>query len=516
MPSAPVRPAVDPVTPGTVPGPDRSHSRAQRFTVVLLIELWERFGYYGMQALLLLFLVERLGFPDSRANLLWGAFAALTYAAPAIGGWLGDQVLGSRRAAVVGACCLMAGYAVLAIPGDAPELLFLGMGAISTGNGLFKPNAANLVRRIYEGDDARLDAAFTLYYMAVNIGSTASLLLSPAIKDRLGWHAGFGVSALGLLLGLGAYSVLRGRLSAIGSRPDFAPLPPSRAVAVGVGMVASVLAITFILQHPAVARACVWIAGLAVLGAWSLVYVRVPGAERPGLLASYLLTLQVMLYFIFYQQQSTSLTLFTLRNVDPTFRIGGTALFSLSAGQFQALNPIWIMVLSPILAALYNALGRSGRDLRMPTKYLVGFCFVSGAFVIWWLFTGAGAPAHVTPWAMVAGYGSISLGELLISGLSLAMIARYTPQRLSAFMMGGLFVAYGIALYVGSILANLAALPPELRTAPPEQTLPLYHALFGHLLELGLAATVASLVLLPVLRGLDRRHRLHVEAAAAS
>ncbi len=481
-------------------------SRTQRFSVVLLIELWERFGYYGMQALLLLFLVQRLGFADRDANLLWGAFAALTYAAPAIGGWLGDQVLGSRRAMIAGACCLVLGYTLLALPLDGAALLGLGMGTISVGNGLFKPNAANLVRRIYEGDDSRLDAAFTIYYMAVNIGSTVSLLASPWLKDRYGWHAAFAMSAVGLVIGLITYALLRRRLDGIGSAPDARPLPATTGWLILGGMIAAILVVMLVLQHAMVARACVWLAGLAILLIWARIHQRAAPAERPGLMITYLLTLEVMLFFIFYQQQSTSLTLFALRNVDPAFRLGGTTLFSFSPAQFQALNPIWIMILSPPLAWIYNALGRRGRDLPIAGKFLLGFVCVTGAFLVWWLATGRGAGPHVSAWIMVAGYSLISVGELLVSGLGLAMVARYTPRRLSAFMMGALFVAIGVAFYIGSVVANLASLPPGLATGGAAQSLPIYHGLFLNLLELGIAVTAVCAALLPVMRQLDLAH----------
>ena len=145
-------------------------SQTRSFTTVFLIEMWERFGYYGMAALLVLFMVDRLGFTDSHANLTWGAFTALVYAAPSIGGWIGDKVLGARRTMIIGASVLCAGYLMLAVPNDHLTYMYASLGVIVVGNGLFKANAANLVRRIYEGDDARIDSAFTIYYMAVNIG----------------------------------------------------------------------------------------------------------------------------------------------------------------------------------------------------------------------------------------------------------------------------------------------------------------------------------------------------------
>ncbi|MCQ8278581.1 oligopeptide:H+ symporter [Acetobacteraceae bacterium KSS8] len=489
-------------------------NRTRQFSVVLAIEFWERFGYYGMQGLLLLFLVQKLGFADGAANLLWGAFAALTYAAPAIGGWLGDQVLGSRRAMVAGATCLGLGYVLLALPATQHWLIYLGMGTISIGNGMFKPNVANLVRRIYEGDDSRLDAAFTLYYMSVNIGSAVSLLLSPVIAAHFGWHAGFGASAIGLAAGLVVFSLLRARLSAIGSAPDFRPLPSRTAVLTILGVVAAILIVMFVLQHPELARFTIWAAGLCTAGVLAWLFGRLAPHERPGLLIACLLIVEVMAYFIFYQQQATSLTLFALRNVEPELSIGGVVLAHLSAGQFQSLNPIWIMIFSPALAWLYGTLGKRGRDPQVSTKFLVGFALVTTAFLVWWLATGSGAPARVSPWVMVLAYGFISAGELLISALSLAMISRYTPQRLSAFMMGALFVAYGVALYIGSAVANLAALPPALRTAPPEQTLPIYHHLFLGLMEFGLVVTLLAALLIPVMRRLERAHARGVQAVA--
>src|SRR6185312_9543890 len=150
-------------------------SQTRSFVTIWLIELWERFGYYGMQALLVLYMVQKLKFADTQANLVWGGFTALVYAAPAIGGWIGDKILGTRRTLPIGAAILALGYGMLALFSDDLYMLYVSMGVIVIGNGLFKANAANMVRRIYDGDDARIDSAFTLYYMAVNVGSTVSI-----------------------------------------------------------------------------------------------------------------------------------------------------------------------------------------------------------------------------------------------------------------------------------------------------------------------------------------------------
>lgn len=136
-------------------------SQTRSFSTVFLIEMWERFGYYGMQALIVYYMVQRLGFPDDKANLVWSAAAALIYVAPAIGGWVGDKVLGTRRTMLLGTTILTVGYALMAVPTESVSFLYFALGVIVVGNGLFKPNAGNLVRKIYEGDDSKIDSAFT-------------------------------------------------------------------------------------------------------------------------------------------------------------------------------------------------------------------------------------------------------------------------------------------------------------------------------------------------------------------
>lgn len=484
--------------------PTHTPTRFRSFLVVLLIELWERFGYYGMQAVLLLYMVQRLGFPDSRSSLLWGAFAALTYASPAIGGWVGDQILGSRRTMLAGAATLMVGYGLLAAPQTGVGQLYLAMAVIAVGNGLFKSNAANLVRRIYADDDARLDAAFTLYYMAVNVGSTVSILLCPWLKDTYGWPAAFGVCALGLALGLVNYAFMHRRLAHIGSAPDARPLSARHAALVGLGALAAMGVVAFVLQHPAIARLCVYLAGVIVVGIWAVFFRRAASRERTGLAMFYILTFETMLYFIFYQQQATSLTLFALRNVSGDFSLFGTKLFHFSAGQFQALNPIWIMIASPPLAWLYTRLGRHGLNVRLATKFAIGMALVTCGFLIWWLACAWSPTPLVSPWVMVAGYGATSVGELLVSGLGLAAAARYAPARISAFMMGSYFTAVGISLYVGSWVAALASVP-QTDTPDPAASLPIYGELFERLFWFGVVCTAICIMLLPLTRLLDRR-----------
>ncbi|VXB85163.1 Dipeptide and tripeptide permease A [Burkholderia sp. 8Y] len=489
-------------------------SQTRAFATVFLIEMWERFGYYGMAALLVLFMIDKVGFPDDYANLTWGAFSALVFSAPSIGGWIGDKVLGARRTMTFGAIVLSLGYFMLALPYDALGFMYASLGVIVVGNGLFKSNAANLVRRIYEGDDARIDSAFTIYYMAVNIGSTFSMLATPWIKDHWGWHAAFAVCCGGMVLGIVNFALMRRTLAHVGSAPDDQPIRWGRFLAVVAGGIALAAATVFILQHQAVARACVWAAALGILAIFGYMLVRCDRSERAGLLAALILTLQVILFFVFYQQMSTSLTLFALRNVDPAFSIAGAQLFTWSAAQFQALNPIWIMILSPLLAVAYAGLARRGRDVSVAAKYALGFVVVAVGFFVFGVSGRYAVEGRVSSWFMVAGYGLYSLGELLVSGLGLAMIARYVPARMSGFMMGAYFVATGVSQYLGTVVANFARVPPG--HLDPMQSLPLYTHLFVSLGWLATGGAVIALVLLPLLGRLSRAHHRAARAGTSA
>lgn len=488
-------------------------SKNRSFTTIFLIEMWERFGYYGMQALIVYYMVQQLGFPDERATLVWGAAAALIYVSPAIGGWIGDTILGTRRTMLLGVVILAVGYGLMVVPGQSVWFLFCALGVIVVGNGLFKANAGNLVRKIYEGDDSKIDSAFTYYYMAVNLGAMISQLLTPWLKDYanahygngLGWHIAFAVCAVGLVLGLANYALMRRAMSHIGSGPDELPLQWGKLGLVLAGGVLAVFASAYILQHQDVARAFVYIAGVVVIVIFAYLIRTGQTSERAGLIAALVLTIQTVFYFIFYQQMSTSLNLFALRNVDPAFNVFGVHLWNWSPAQFQAFNPIWIFILSPILAWAYTRAGRTGKDLSIATKFAFGFVLVAAGFFIYGA-SGllADSQGKVSSWLMVWGYGAISLGELLVSGLGLAMIARYVPARMGGFMMGAYFVASGIAQYLGGVVATFASVPSDITN--PIESLPIYTNLFNKLGIAALVCTLIAIAVLPLMKRLSLTH----------
>jgi proton-dependent oligopeptide transporter, POT family len=471
-------------------------SRTKGFTTLFLIEMWERFGYYGMTAVVVLFMVQQLGYTDDRANLTFGAFAALAYTVPAVGGWIGDKLLGSRRTMLLGALILALGYVGLAIPNH-PELLFPALGFVAVGGGVFKANPANMISKLYEGDSAKIDSAFTMYYMAVNIGATVSQIATPLIAIKVGWHAAFAVSAAGLVVGILNYLIMRRHLEHVGSEPDFHPLNVKRLMAVLVGIVVGIVLVTFIIQNRTVARGTVVLGFLTMLAIFGFMGRRGSERERTGLISVLILTGLGMLFFIFYQQMSTSLTLFSLRNVN--LNLFG---YDVPAGQVQALNPIWIFILSPGLAWLYNSLGKGeGGDFHISTKFAMGFAVLALGFFIYGFSGHFAVDGKVSFWFMIAGYAFQSLGELLISGLGLAMVARYVGPSLRGFIMGVWFLATGISQYLGSYVATYASVPQSVTN--PVDTLPLYTNLF---MKLGIVAVIGTLIaaaLIPMMKRLS-------------
>jgi POT family proton-dependent oligopeptide transporter len=487
-------------------------SQTRSFSTVFLIEMWERFGFYGMQVLMVTYMMKKLGFVDTRANLVWGAAAALIYATPAIGGWIGDKLIGTRRTMLIGACVLALGYALLWLPTNSEYFLYFALGVIIVGNGMFKPNAGNLVRKIYEGDETRIDSAFTMYYMAVNIGSMLSMTLTPWIRDYVGarygnsagWHTAFGVCAIGLVLGLVNYSLMSRALARIGSPADAEPVRPSRLLALLAAGVAMAFVAAFILHSEAIARVCVYAAGVVILGIFAHLIRSSHRDERAGLLAALVLVAQTIFFFIFYQQMSTSLNLFAQHNVDLDFSVFGRHLFTWIPEQYQNLNSIWIVVLSPVLVFVYNLLGRTTGDLSIAAKFAWGFGAVAAGFFIYGVGARWAVDGQVSSWVMVWGYGLYSLGELLVSGLGLAMIARYVPARMGGFMMGAYYVASGISQYLGSVVANFAHIPENLTN--PLESLSIYTNLFNELGFAGIGCTLIAIAMLPLMNRLSASH----------
>ena len=487
-------------------------SKTRSFMTVCLIEVWERFGFYGMQSIIVYFMVQRLGFPDGKATLVWSAASALIYVSPAFGGWIGDQILGTKRTMLLGSYALILGYSLMTVPSMSNLFLYSALGVIVVGNGLFKPNAGNLIRKIYHGDNSKIDSAFTMYYMTVNIGSTVSIVLTPMIKEMLtarfgaeiGWHGAFSVSVIGLVIGLLNYCFMHKSLDQYGSRVEEKPIDVKHLLIVLLACGLTVIATTVILQHELLAKIFVYSA-ISIVGViFVYLIIQSKQSERPGMVVALALTVQTVFFFVFYQQLSTSLSLFALRNIDWSFNLFGIHLWNFQPAQYLALNPIWVMLMSPILAWLYNWTHKNNINFTIALKFSIGFLVVAVGFFIFSMAGEFAVDGKASSWVMIWGYGAYSLGELLVSGLGLAMIARFVPERICGFMMGAYFVASGSSQYLGGIIANFASVPHNV--TDPNKTLIIYTDLFSKLGFAALGCTVISLLLLPKLNKLTKQH----------
>jgi len=480
---------------------DRHPRRA--FLVLFFVEIWERFGYYGIASILVLYMVQRRGLGDAHADLIWGTFSALACSMPLLGAYIGDRVLGARRTLVLGAITLALGYLLLSVPLD--ETLFPAMGLIAMGNGLFKINPNNLISRLYEGEHSKLDILFTIYYMSQNVGSFFSILLTPWIKDHphwtivLGplrfdsWHLAFGLSSIGLTLGLLNYGAFHRFMRPYGTAPDFEKVDVRKLLAVIAISAAIAYLLSYVIRYRLVAIGVGCLFVLLIAYVFSHLLRTGKRHERSRVIACIVFIAMSSIWAIYNQQIYTSLTLFALRNVE--HHILGLPV---SAGQFQDLNQFWLVLLALPLAWLYQRMDRTRRgDFSIASKYAAGLYLLAIAF---FLYAASGLTARagmVSSWWLVAGFGAQSLGELLISALGFSMVSRLVPEHSRGIIMGAWFLGVGISLYAGGALAGLASIPSG--AAGATATLPIYTHLFWGLGAGALACAIVATAITPLL-----------------
>lgn len=466
------------------------------FYLVFFIELWERFGYYGMQALIVLYFVKELNYSDSEADHLFAAFAALIYLLPSLGGYIGDRLLGTKNTMIFGTIVLIIGYAYLALAGDSD--IYLPLGIIAVGVGLFKANPASLLSKIYEGDPAKLDGGFTLYYMAINIGSFFSMALTPIFAGIWGWHVAFGISALGMCLAMLTYFFMRGLVKAYGSKPDFEKVT-LRTMALIITITAALIVVSsWLLRHYTFSGWLILAGGVVVLFIFLAEIKKSPANEKRSLILCLILIMQAIIFFVLYLQMPTSLNLFALRNVE--HHLWGVPI---EAASYQVFNSAWIMLLSPVLAMIYNQLAYRNCDLSIPMKFAVGTFSTGLSFLV--LSAGIHWFSHegiISGWWVVLFYFFQGTGELLVSALGLAMVSRFVPQRLMGFTMGSWFLCTSIAGIIAGHVASLASVPREI--TDPVQSMAIYYSLFVKIGIVTIAISLLMVVFVPALKRLTR------------
>ncbi len=433
-------------------------------------EMWERFSYYGMRAILILFMTtpaaqEGLGLDVETAGAIYGLYTAGVYLLTLPGGWMADNILGQRKAIWYGGICIMIGHLLLAIPGYVPTFA-LGLAFVATGTGLLKPNISTIVGDLYPEGGARRDAGFSLFYMGINTGSILGQFFVPLLAEKVNWHLGFGLAAIGMLAGLIQYKLTQGTLNDLGVEPKAkAKAREEGTASSGNSSMAIILAIVVVgllvigqfagFIDLTTARGIAEAVGIIIvlITLFYFLYILTSGGlntdEKKKVVIIFFLFVGAALFWSGFEQAASTLNLFAR---DYTDRV----LFGweLPAGWLQNVNPIMIVIFAPILGSLWVKLAAKGMNPSTPVKFGIGLILMGlGFFVMYFAakIVTAGAMAGMT-W-LVFTYFLHSTGELALSPVGLSATTKLAPKAYYGQMMGIWFV--GAAL--GNLIAGLFA-----------------------------------------------------------
>jgi len=450
-------------------------------TTLFLTEFWERFSYYGMRAILFLFMVAStevggLGFDTEKAAWIYGLYTGSVYLTAIPGGFVADRLLGLRRAVLVGGILIATGHYTLAFHGL--STFYAGLILIVLGTGLLKPNISSMVGQLYAPDDDRRDAGFSIFYMGINLGAFVSPFLCGYLGQRIGWHWGFGAAGVGMTLGLLQYVLGGKRLGTVG----FLREPPKEAgklwllVAVAVALLGTALILSG--QY----RDYLIVGSAAVLFAWLLLKGAENSIERKRIAAIALLFIFATLFWAGFEQAGSSLTLFADRITHDQF-------FGHPSSWFQSVEPFFVITLAPVFAWLWVRLG--SRQPSSPGKFAIALSLLSVSFFLVALASMLfeQQQVKVSPWWLVGVYFLHALGELSLSPVGLSMVTKLAPARILGFIMGIWFLTNALGNFLaGSVAGYFDRLPlPQL---------------FGAVGLVSLAATIVLALLVKPIRGL--------------
>ena len=461
--------------PSQTPGGDR---RQQTFfghprglSTLFFTEMWERFSYYGMRALLVLFMIDTarggMGMGKAEAGAIYGLYTFGVYALALPGGWVADRLIGQRRAVLVGGIIIAAGHYALAIPAEVT--FYVGLGLVALGTGLLKPNVSAIVGDLYTGNDARRDAGFTIFYMGINVGAFLGPGICSFLGEKVDWHLGFGAAGVGMTFAVLQYVLGRRHLAGAGElKGDASSLRTqarSRAQFLrGLGVVAAaalaLVALTsagfLTLTVEAVARTVsLSISILAVLYfSYVILFACRDGLERRRVGLIFVLFIAAALFWSGFEQAGSSMNLFAKEHTDLMI-----LSWEFPAGWLQQVNPLLIVLLAPLMGMLWVGLG--SRNPSLGVKFAFALALLgAGFFVMAWgsQYVAAG---KVSPVWLVTTYFFHTVGELCLSPVGLSSITKLSPTRLVGQMMGTWFM--GAAL--GNLIAGLMAGRLETMTA---------------------------------------------------
>ena len=442
-------------------------------STLFFTEMWERFSYYGMRGLLILFLVASVrtggfGMTEQSAAAIYGLYVCCVYLFALPGGWIADRILGQQNAVFVGGCIIAAGHFSMAIPTAAT--FYLGLGLIVCGTGLLKPNVSAIVGDLYPEGGARRDAGFSIFYAGINTGAFAGPIVCGFLGEHVNWHLGFGAAGIGMILGVIQYrfgSKYLPHSSARRATPENAGERPRavRQLSLAVATVAAVGVALALLQRtgmlhvtlPGVARST----GLLILGlvlvyfVYLLFFGQLAGPEKKRVAAVFVFFAATALFWSGFEQAGSSMNLFASQLTDRL--IGG---WEMPASWFLVVNALLVIIFSPLSGMLWLRLG--SRQPSLPAKLGYGLAAMAVGFLVmaWGAVNTHGGANRVGPGWLVSFYVFSSIGEVCVSPVGLSAVTKLAPKRLLGQMMGVLFMGNALGnLVAGLVAGGFASMP---------------------------------------------------------
>jgi POT family proton-dependent oligopeptide transporter len=494
--------------------PDRGFFGHPRGLATLFItEMWERFSFYGIRPLLILFMTAALseggfGFTRDQASPIVGIYAASVYLSSLPGGWVADRLLGLRRSVFWGAILITLGHLSIGLSGLAhgKTPFFVGLILIVLGTGLLKPNISAMVGDLYPEGGARRDAGFSIFYMGINLGAFVGQLVTGFLGEHVSWHWGFGAAGVGMLIGTITFAISsRKTLGTIGLEPSHHPDPVIDArqrsrgqlgLGIGLGVLALVVALASLgivrLDALAIARSMTVVLGSIAVLYFGYMFTAggLTGDEKKRVGVIFVLFVFAAIFWAAFEQAPTSLNLFARDFTDR--RLGG---FDIPATWFQSVNSFFIIILAPVFAAVWVRMARSGAELSSPGKFSFGLAMAGIGFALMIpaanMVVSSGGALKVSPWWLIASYLFQTIGELCVSPVGLSSMTKLAPRKFVGQMMGVWFLATS----VGNLIAGLVGgrVDPEKLEQTP--------ALFTWTtIALVVASVVLALLAIPIRR----------------
>ena len=493
--------------------------------VCFLTEMWERFSFYGMKYLLLLYLTKYHLFSDAGGLDVLGSYAGLVYAMPVIGGMLADRYLGMRKAVTFGAILLCLGHLGLAYEGfqayiengvvvqdsGAIQVFYFSLALIIMGVGFLKPNISTIVGQLYGKEDARRDSGFTIFYMGINLGSFIATITVTYLGETYGWGYGFGLAGIGMVLGLIVF--LAGQKYLFGYAEPANPALLKEKVFAGINKewliyLATLPALFVVWQlvqyNPVVHNTLLGMSVVVLIGVIWFMVTQCNKVERDRMLVLIVLTFSTVVFWALFEQSASSMTLYADRVLDRN--VFG---YDATAGQFGSLNAFFIITLAPFFAMLWIFLAKKGLEPSTPVKFALGIIQAGLGFGA--LVYGAQHPNDaglVAAWWLILAYMLHTMGELCLSPVGLSAVTKLAVHKVVGVMMGAWFLATAYSELLATQLAKLAAIDTHAgEVADVSQALNAYTELFSFLMYFGVGVGVFMLLLSPWLR--KRMHGVH-------